>query len=149
MADFRMRKDAEQWFKHIASKPPLKTKFDLYYCCLMLGLAAKRKSRPSDAGAAGFVDHIPEDFKPVQELIVGLLLRAEIESMGVALTERDEVRRMLAELVGTNGLSADGVSRMNEYSSGGFEALADSMDEPRTVPEFMFGYEALLRQQLG
>jgi len=141
-----MRSDAERWFRHIGGKSPLKTKFDLYYFCLMLGLACQRRSNPGEISSApGFVDNMPEDFRQMQEIIMGILLYVEIARMGVELTEREDVRRILASLVGTNGISPEGVNRMNEYSSGGFDLLQEhGITEPYEVSEFMIAYHDLL-----
>ena len=145
MAEFRLRADAESWFKHVANKPPLKTKFDLYYFCLMAGLASQRRSSPSDA--QGFVDSMPEDYKQVQEMIVGILLLTEIDRLGVELTERDDVRRILETVVDTSGLSTEGVAKLNEYASGGFDVIQEQgFSQPYHLPEFLLAYNQLLQE---
>ena len=150
MPDFRLRKDAENWFKHIAEEPPLTTKFDLYYLCLMLGLAARRASDPVKSGtsAPGFVDQFVREYKGQERLILGLLLRAELAGPGYEPDERDEVRQTLAGLVEGNGLSDKGVSRLNEYASGGFDALQERYGDvaPYSTEEFLPRYVGLLRE---
>jgi hypothetical protein len=147
MADFRLRVDAERWFSHIANKDPIRTKFDLYYFCLMAGFASGRHSAPAEVAAApGFVDAMPEEYRPSQELIVGILLYVEIRRLGIELTDRDDVRRILAQMVGSNGLSATGVAKMNDYASGGFEALQESgIPAPYSAAEFLVAYEQFIR----
>ena len=146
MAEYRLREDAESWFKHIANQAPLRTKFDLYYFCLMLGLATGRRSNPSEnVKAQGFYDSMPEPYKNIQELITGVLLRTEIARFGIKLTDRTGVRRILTELVGSSGLSSVGIVRLNEYASGGFDVIFEHMLEaPYTVSGFFGEYKKLM-----
>jgi hypothetical protein len=113
----------------------------------MAGFASGRHTSPAEVSAApGFVDVMPEDYRGAQELIVGLLLYIEIKRSGIELTERDDVRRILAQMVGSNGMSSSGVNRMNEYASGGFEALQESgMPTPYSVSEFVIAYDQFIQ----
>lgn len=99
--DFRMRQDAENWFSNIRDQKPIRTKFDLYYFCLMMGLATGRRSAPAKCGFGytDFTDNFVSDYKPYQRLIVGLLIRAELSRRGVSVTEKDEVRKFFVDLV--------------------------------------------------
>lgn len=148
-AEFRFRKQAEQWFKHIAENDPFRTKFDRYYLCLLLGLAGRRESNPSESDEApGFVDYFIEDYEQQQLLIVGLLLRAELEHFGIELDDRDDVRKKLEQLIGSKGLTRHGVARLNAYASGGFDLLVERYGEaqPRSVEEFLPRYVEVLHE---
>ena len=144
MADFRLRKDTEAWFKHIAGKPPLETKFDLYYLCMLLGIVTRRTSLATDA--PGFVDNFVESYRPQSLLIMGLALLAELKAIGCELDERDEVRRQLARLVGPGGVSNDGVAVLNGYASGGFDYLQERYGDlpPYSAEAFLPAFVELL-----
>lgn len=149
MAEFRLRKDAEDWFKHIGDRAPFKTKFDRYYLCLMVGLAARRPSNPTEGGvqAPEFVQRFVEDYRGYELLVLGLLLRAELARLGFSLDERDEVRTTLAELVEPQGLSAAAIAKLNEYASGGFEVLLERYGAaPYSAEEFLPRYATLMSE---
>jgi hypothetical protein len=145
MAEFRLRKDAETWFKHIAGKPPFATKFDLYYLCLLLGIVSRRVSAPTDA--PGFVDAFVEHYQQQSLLLIGLVLLAELRRLGCGLEERAEVRRQLARLVGPGGPSSEGVNTLNTYASGGFDYLQERYGDapPFSAEEFLPAFIDLVR----
>ena len=148
---FRMRQDAENWFSNIKDQKPIQTKFDRYYFCLMLGLAKGRKSSPvNSSDATDFVDYFVNDYKDSQRLIIGLLIRAELSRLGINVTEKDAVRKLFIDLVNPsspNHLTDLGMDRLNEYSSGGYDYLAEKLDsKPHHVEEFLRTYAKLLKQ---
>jgi len=149
---FRLRHDVEEWFGAIRKQKPIETNFDVYYLCLMLGLASGRSSQPSarcEKIAEGFVDNFVVAYRPYQRLIVGLMLTAELHSMGVSLGESDFVRKKLLELVdptSPTNLTEVGMTKLNEFSSGGFDYLTEEIDsKPYHVEEFLQTYTKLLR----
>ncbi|KAM3091288.1 hypothetical protein ACKFKG_26250 [Phormidesmis sp. 146-35] len=152
---FRMRQDAENWFFNIRGQKPIQTKFDLYYFCLMIGLATGRKSEPAKRcpDFTDFVDNFVKDYKPYQRLIIGLLIRTELSRLGVVVTEKDEVRKLFVELVdptSPTNLTDVGMERMNEYSSGGYDYLAEKLNsKPYYVEEFLRTYAKLLRNAIN
>lgn len=153
---FRLRQDTEDWFSQINKQKPIETKFDLYYLCLMLGLATGRSSQPSARCATiseGFVDNFVMAYRPYQRLIVGLLLTAELSSLGVGLEESDFVRKKLLELVDPTAatkLTEAGMTKLNEYTSGGFDYLTENMEsKPFHVEEFLQTYASLLREAVA
>ena len=149
--NFRMRQDAESWFSNIRDQKPIKTKFDLYYFCLMVGLATGRRSEPTKrcSEVTDFTDNFVSDYKPYQRLIIGLLIRAELSRSGISVTEKDEVRKLFVDLVNPQNptnLTDAGMDRLNEYSSGGYDYLAEKLDSrPYHVEEFLRTYAKLLR----
>jgi hypothetical protein len=146
-----MRQDAENWFSNIRDQKPIQTKFDLYYFCLMIGLATGRRSDPTKRchNVTDFVDNFVKDYKPYQRLIIGLLIRAELSRLGVSVTEKDEVRKLFVDLVdplSSTNLTDVGMERVNEYSSGGYGYLAEKLDsKPYHVEEFLRTFTKLLR----
>ena len=146
MADFRLRGEVDEWFRHIQRQDPFKTKFDRYYLCVLLGLAGGLESDPQDA--IGFVDSFVEDYEDHQLLLTALLLRADLHLFGIELEDRDEVRDHLGKLVGPAGLTAKGVSRLNRYASGGFDLLVARYGTalPYSPEEFLPRYVEILKE---
>lgn len=116
----------------------------------MLGLAAGRRSDPSESGhsAPEFVGYFIEDYKMVQRLIISLLIIAELKRHRIDITEKDAVRRTISSLVTPNTstrLTEEGMRTLNAYASGGYEYLAEQRDyKPYTVEEFLRDYIGLI-----
>lgn len=152
MSEFRLRADTQDWFSRVGRTPPLRTLFDLYYMCALLGLASRRRSDPTDTGNAPvFVQHIIDDYRPQEILIVGLLLRAELAHYGYDLSDRDAVQTQLASLVGPAGLSDHGADTLNQYASGGFDLLQERYGQarPETTAEFLPRFVDLLAEAIA
>ena len=135
---FRIREDAERWFKELDGKEPAKAKFDLYYFCLMAGLASGRTSDPSGLGAREIIDEFIQDYQPAQRLLIGLLVAAEVQRGGIDLSEKAAVRAVFGRLVTPGSktqLTDEGMRCMNAYASGGYDFLAESRDVPPASPE--------------
>jgi hypothetical protein len=145
---FRLRKDAENWFKDVANSYP--TKFDLYYLCLMVGLAAKRKGSASAGDATDMIDYFPGDFQARQSIVIGVLIARELAASGIGVSERESVHRIVSSMVTPKTpsyLTDAGVKLMNDYASGGYELLTERFeDRPRTVETFVRKYAALVRE---
>ena len=135
---FRLREDAERWFAALDGKEPTKTKFDLYYFCLVAGLASRRTSEASGLGAREIVDEFIQDYQPAQRLLIGLLVAAEVRRRGIDLGEKEAVREVFACLVTPSSktqLTDEGMRCMNSYASGGYDFLSESRDMPPASPE--------------
>ena len=147
---FRLRSDAEKWFSEIDNKPPVKTKFDLYYFCLVVGLLSGRSSDPARIGVTTreLVDYFIEDFKPGHRLLIGLLVLAELRKSGIDLDEKSAVRDVFGRLItaySSSGLTDEGFKAMNAYASGGYEFMAESREtKPVSVEEFLRDYLLLV-----
>ena len=133
---FRLRVDAEEWMRHVAPpNDPIDSKFDLYYLCLLVGLAGRRKSNPKTEGrkATDLVNYFIEDYKPSQFLIISLLIVAELGRLGINLDERKSVRKRITKLVKPNsqsGLTDYGMEMLNQYASGGFDLILSKRYTP-------------------
>lgn len=149
---FRLRQDTENWFSKISPQMPSHTKFDVFYLCLMLGLAMGRKSDPLGSGqpAPEFVTYFVENFKQSQRLIIGLLIVRELSRLSRDSANKEDVRRLIGELVepeSATNLTDLGHRLMNEYASGGYDYLTEALDsKPHHIEEFLQTYEKLLRQ---
>lgn len=146
---FYLRNDTEAWFSHIKDQRPLETKFDLYYFCLMLGFAAGRKSSPSDrSDTTEFQKNFVKTYIPVQKLVIGLLINAELKRLGIDSTEKDLVYNLLTSLVDPENqtkLTEAGINKLNEYASGGYDILSEELpSKPYTIEEFLRTYRTLI-----
>lgn len=145
---FRLRVDAERWFKHINDKAPLKTKFDIYYLCLLLGLASRRTStNDKQLPKSSFIDNFVKEYKPYSHLILGLLLRAEVFHYSYDLDDRSEVMKVLKGIADPQGISTKGIMRLNEYASGGFDLLQEKFGgAPYSIEDFLVTYVEILQE---
>jgi hypothetical protein len=102
----------------------------------MLGFAAGRKA---DASGPEFVGYYVDDYKSSQRLICGLLIIAELKRLGINMTEKAAVRKVIADLFDPNsatGLSDEGMRSLNQYASGGFVYLNENREKPHHADEF-------------
>ena len=147
---FYLRNDTEQWFSHIKDqKPYIETKFDLYYFCLMLGLASGEKHPVlGKSDATEFQKNFVKAFIPVQKLIIGLLIKAELRRLGINTTEKDQVYDLLTEIVDPDSstkLTDAGITKLNEYASGGYDVLSEELPtKPYYVEDFLRSYRQLI-----
>ncbi|HEY8384223.1 MAG TPA: hypothetical protein VIL09_18940 [Microvirga sp.] len=150
---FRLRNDAEKWFNEIEGE--LGLKFDIYYFCLMAGLAAVRRSPLTAADKPAFVDDFPGDYKVQQNLLLGGLIDAELRSQlgrGIGNADRPIVQKVVSQLLTASGASTHlssgpegGATRMNEYASGGFDVLFEQIpDKPRRLETFLRSYAKVI-----
>lgn len=147
---FRMSLEVDDWFKHVFKQGPIQTKFDLYYMCLLMGLATGRSERVRDAPE--FVDSFVADYRAVQRLIIGLFILAEMARMGLDLTDREEVRKLLnkyLEPANPAHLREEGFTKLNEYAHAGYLAIATAYDQkPHHLETFLQWYGRELTQKL-
>jgi hypothetical protein len=150
---FRMRDDAENWFSNIKNKKTvIKTKFDRYYYCLMIGLASGHYSEPTQRckDCTDFVDDFVKEYQAQQKLIIGLLVRAELADSRISLNDKEETRKLLLDLIdptSQTNLTDYGMDRMNAYSSGGYDYLSEHLDsKPHYVEDFLITYVKLLKE---
>lgn len=150
---FYLRADTEQWFSHIKDeKSYIETKFDIYYFCLMVGFSRNYKSSISGKSEVNeFQKNFVKAYLPVQRIIIGLLLDTEMRRLGVLPTEKHLFHKILTDLVDPDSatkLTELGLTRLNEYVSGGYEILSESIStKPYSVESFILQYVEVLRFQ--
>jgi hypothetical protein len=136
---FRLRKDARDWFKGISDD--LTLDFDIYYFCLMAGLATGRKAFPPTNEATDLAQDFPGEYRPRGRIIVALLLAKELKKLGIRFEERATLHKEIAKLIdplSSTHLSAAGMDEINHYSFGGFDVLTDWFDDrPRHLETFL------------
>lgn len=146
---FKIRNSAKEWFKYIRKKDGLETDYDVYYFCLMAGLAANQKESPTDV--TDFIDYFPDDYKNSSKLIVSLLIKTELDRLGVDLSEKKNVREVVKRLVSTNTgtyLSNEGIKLMDSYSYAGFDVIKEAFhnDKPRSLEIFLPRFIKILQK---
>jgi hypothetical protein len=147
---FRLRQDVIKWFSEIDGKAPVRSRFDLFYFCLIAGLMSGRRSEPTEGGrsAPEFVNSFIEDYRGAQRLIIGLLIVAELKRLGIDLHEKASVRQTIRTLVAPEtptNLTDDGMRLLNAYSSGGYDYIAEQRkSKPYTVEEFLRDFVMLI-----
>ena len=145
--EFRIRKEAREWFRDIKKDltalagTPSAPDFDAFYFCFIAGISENRKKTATHNETAELVENFPGPYKSRGRLLVGLFLSKELDSLGVALTEKQTVHAVISELVqpeSSNFLSDKGVREFNKYAHGGFDVLIDWFDDrPRVLETFL------------
>jgi hypothetical protein len=149
---FRIRQSVDQWFKHIGPKNngTLKTKFDLFYLCLLLGLADGKPEKVENAPE--FVNNFVTEYQGVQNIIIGLMILAELSRQGINAEEKESVRKVFSQYVDPKApanLSDAGESKLNEYASRGFDILSKEIPTvPYDETEFLRQYVPVLRKTI-
>lgn len=145
---FRLKPEIEGWFSNISPKGVLKAKWDLYYLCLMLGLASGR-AEALTGDRTDMVDYFIEDYKKSQKLIISLFMCAELGNLGIQFSDRLMAKDILDKYLNPTNpsyLTNNAFQRMNEYSYGGFLLLAENLDKPHDQATFLLQYEDLLNR---
>lgn len=144
MAYFRLRSDAEKWFRKVDKGP----KFDIYYYCALVGLMARRRNDPAGENSKDIVDYFITDYKPYKNLIIGLIIISELKKARIDLNEKSAVREVIGRIVapGDTGLTDNGIKLLNQYASGGFDYLIETgVPKPETREEFMLSYVNIIK----
>lgn len=139
---FRMRSDSDRWFRYIVDQAPIKTKFDVYYLCLMLGIEAGELDDVTDA--IEIYQKFPQEYEGSRLQVIALLISAELRREGIEFNEREAVQSLIARYIATDSpsnLSQEGFKRANSYASGGFNLLVEAYGEPpKDVHAFLAKY---------
>jgi hypothetical protein len=148
---FRLLKDARPWFKGIEKE--LTLDFDMYYFCVMAGLAAGRKRFSQGEEATDLAQDFPGEYRPRGRVIVALLLAKELRALGINFKERTTLHREISKLIdplSSAHLSSAGMEEMNRYSYGGFDVLTEWFDDrPRHLETFLPQFKKYLTSVLG
>jgi hypothetical protein len=149
---FRLRRDARKWFQDVANKFDLD--FDIYYFCLMAGLATRRKEDAAPSETTDLVNDFPGAYRTRGRVIVALFLARELKELGIELSERVTLHAEIQKLVNplaASHLSDTGMKEMNRYSFGGLSVLLTEWfeDRPRNIETFLPLYKRKLDKALA
>lgn len=151
---FRLRSEAADWFKDVKSELGAAPMFDMYYFCLIVGLATNRLSPVPDAETSELVDSFPNEYAAQGRLIMALFISRELRRQGVRFSERAAVNASIRRLVDPNSpsrMSAEGLKLLNQYSHGGYEVLRSPEwfeDRPRKLETFLVLFHRHLKRVL-
>ncbi|MCY4127854.1 MAG: hypothetical protein OXG15_01300 [Gammaproteobacteria bacterium] len=100
-----------------------------------------RKKHLSAGQTRQLVNYFPGVYDGRGSLLVALFLSRVLESRGIDSVERQNVRKVVSDLVhpqSENFLSDEGVREFNEYAFGGFEVLQEWFDtRPTSLDVFL------------
>jgi hypothetical protein len=152
MSYFRLSSDAQKWFAPaFADEGPLHVEFDKYYLCLLIGIKTRRRDQ-LDSSATGFIEYWISDYQGVRELMLGLILKAELDNRGIQTAERDAVQATCKRIFTHDDqtqLTADGMKVANSIAHGGFKTLEESFPgntSPRSQFELLTHVATLLAE---
>jgi len=142
--------ESRDWFK----KLDFSIRMYDYYFCLMLGLVKKRKASDEEmVNSEEFVEYFPEPFGSGKNKIISLFLETELSLLGIDLSNREAVQKILTEYITPNSLTwltKKGLSEMDKYCAGGFEILRDEFDDrPASKYAFFLNFERLITEALA
>lgn len=150
---FRIKNEAKDWFKYI--RPHMEYDFDYYYLCLMAGMA-KREKTPQDipqVDTTELTQDFPGDYRLRGRLIIALLIKTDLEAMGIKLKERAALDAHIHRLIephSASGLSSEGERLVNRYANRGFEILLEWFDQrPRNLEIFLPLYKQKLEYAIN
>jgi hypothetical protein len=147
---FRLRKDANEFFENVSKQKGqrgFELSFDIYYLCLLAGLATRRKKNLPDEKTAEMVDDFPKSYKEKSRLIIALFLRREIADSGILLEDKKLLHGFLRKLIDpdkASKLSDEGMRKMNEYSNAGLEVIMGKFDPPHFLETFLPSYYSFI-----
>jgi|TARA_B100000315_G_C14200596_1_gene417499 hypothetical protein len=146
---FRLIKDNRNWFKGISKN--FSTLFDMYYLCLMMGLAANHKGDDPDSG--DLIEYWPTEYASYSNFIIGLILIAEARGKGINIKEKSSTTEHLNTFLDSEELSRlslkKGFKEANRYANGGCEIMRQKLEPPHYLGEFLKRYQELLKEEVN
>lgn len=148
---FKLRDRCKDFFSEIRSQTELRTDFDTYYLCAMIGLLQCERTDPNSYGdnVNVFTDNFTKEYNETRYTIIALMVCAEAKKRGIDLDEKSSMVRLFEEMTDPNTqsrLSTAGAEALNAYASGGFDVINKHFDEkPRSLPNFLIRYKELLK----
>ncbi len=139
---FHVRTEARAWLKNVIEPlGSLAGGFEVFYLCVLAGLATTCTSDAGEAAVSELVENFPAEYASRGRLIVGLFLAREIKRRGIKLVEKEPLHRAIAEYVDPRSpsqLNDAGVLQLNRYGYGGFEKLLEWFpDRPTDLETFL------------
>ena len=149
---FKLRNDAKRWFKKIRDQKDnsFNVEFDSYYFCLITGLLSEDQAEIPATDTTEFIDYFPDKYKSKGKLLIGLFLSKELKKMGVSFDEKKQIHSIVSKLIDPqshNYLSEEGMKQFNRYANAGFDLLADNIDKPETLEDFLVAFDSYIREK--
>ncbi|GFR37183.1 hypothetical protein PRECH8_04790 [Insulibacter thermoxylanivorax] len=154
---FKLLKEAEQYYETVERRrddgAKFRTKFDFYYLCLMAGLHFRQMGTLEQEKelneTAYFIDYYPEPFPDKVDLIVGLLIDAEMERKHILPSDKKEVEKLMLDLIDHQSytkLSSKGHKLLNLYAAGGFNRIKETILPTTELEVFLLHYMDLMNE---
>jgi hypothetical protein len=144
---FRLKAEIDDWFKNIYGRGVIKTKWDEYYLCLLLGLSASRHNEIV-GDRVDMVDYFIDDYRKSQYSIISLFLCAELGRLGIQFTDKNSAKAILDQYLDADApakLTNKAFQRLNEYAYGGYLVLNEKFsNKPADQTTFLQQYDQLV-----
>lgn len=147
---FKMASDVQDYFSDIMNQDGLKNKFmkfDVYYCCALIGLSACKKD-DSKSNMVGFMLNYPTEYRRSKAYIAGLLVASEakLNNINVHNPKLEEIMLTYLSIEDDTLLSDLGIETLNAYSLKGARILQNSMiDRPSSRGEFLEFFFSIIK----
>jgi len=152
---FRFPKEARGYFKAIMSdrggqRQNMFNMFDIYYYCLLMGLAINKIDTDESLLGDEFQKGYPDQFKENKDFLTALLISSELKRNNTRKDDKS-FQTIMLQMINVNEasqLSAIGYQRMNEYALKGFIEIKENMPfEPITREDFLASFYDLLNSK--
>ena len=145
---FKLSKENRKYFRGISKD--FKIKLDMYYLCLMMGIASNNKSENPEAGE--LIDYWADKYKDYSNYIIGLILFVEAKNVGIDISNKETTSQHLNTFLDPNQLSRlsleKGFKEANRYANGGMEIMMRKIPEPQLLGEFLIKYQEVLKEEI-
>ena len=146
---FRLSKENRAYFKGISKE--FKIKLDMYYLCLMMGIASNNKSENPEAGE--LIDYWADKYSNYANYIIGLILYVEAKNIGIDISNKETTSQHLNTVVDPTQLSRlsleKGFKEANRYANGGMEIMRAKIPERQLLGEFLIKYQEVLKEEIN
>ena len=146
---FRLSKENRAYFKGISKE--FKIKLDMYYLCLMMGIASNNKSDNPEAGE--LIDYWADKYSNYANYIIGLILYVEAKNTGIDISNKETTSQHLNTFLDPTQLSRlsleKGFKEANRYANGGMEIMRAKIPEPQLLGEFLIKYQEVLKEEIN
>lgn len=143
-----MPKDSRDYFKLIdKSSSNFKLMFDKYFICVMVGFNFGKLGAVEQIEPADFIDYYPELYADKSDLIIGLLIDAEMRRQGISSDDRIGVEGLILKLINHNSttrLSEHGIDLLNLYAAFGQLIIRDKIAKTAEIETFFVHYYNLI-----
>ncbi|MDR7871648.1 MAG: hypothetical protein RIN55_12495 [Tissierellaceae bacterium] len=146
---FILPKDSRRYFQNIFDPKnkdgkKLKLNFDIYYFCLMVGLACGKYEKEPELDPNSQIDEYPADYLDSRDYVAGLLIATEAKGRGIAEDDAIELERLMVEYIDSTSktrLNTEGERRLNQYAARGMEMMQEKLvDKPYRLEVFLLDY---------
>lgn len=145
---FRLPREAESWFSGIRKEFSLE--FDIYYFCLMAGLAKRETDTIPTSETKDVINRFPQEYRAEAKIIISLFLKTELNLIGINLKDRKAVNETIRNYVETGSpthLSDEGEKQINKYVNRGLQVLKEYFnDKPRTLEVFLLRFAKMINE---